>query len=311
MSAQRTAARRRSGFTLIEMLAVVVVMALVLIGATTMYRDLLANSTTAADRTTLTRRAVLLLDRIARDLGGAVLIQRPEGLDPLAHPWLFLAESRAGSEGATRLKFDTRAGQPDGPHASDLAVVAYWVEAGEADDLVLLRWSSASLPESLDRSFPRSDADGVQVVADGIASFGVKFTDEEGGEASAWDSSTLAKSSQLPLAAEVRLALVDATRPDEEPRVYARRVLLPLRPLDLAKALSGDDQADDDDEEDDGSDESCVSVGACIEKNPGPYAAFLATQPDPAAFQAAVDSIRDQCWADAGAALGIDLGSCE
>jgi type II secretory pathway component PulJ len=299
---------------LIEMLAVVIVMALVLIGATTMYRDLLANSTTAADRTTQTRRTTLLLDRIARDLEGAVLIQKPGEVDPLAHPWLFLAEARPGDTGATRLKFDTRSGRAAGAHASDLAVVAYWVEAGEAEDLVLLRWSSPTLPESLDRAFPRGDDEGAQVVAEGIEHFGVTFTDETGAETKAWDSSTLAQSSQLPLAAEIELALIDPARPeDAEPRVWTRRVLLPLRPLDLAKALSGeaDDEAEDEEDDAEDGDDVCTTVAQCIALNPGPYAAFLAVQPDPAAFQAAVDSVREQCWADVGPSLGIDLGNCE
>lgn len=296
-------------FTLLEMLAVVLITSLVLIGAMTMYRDLLIGSTLAAERTAVARRASLLLDRVARDLEGTVLLEKPDEVDPLAHPWLFLAESRRSREGADRLKFDTRSALPSGPHASDLSVVAYWIEPGERGDLALVRWTSPALPESLDRNFPRPTDEGVQVLASGLAAFGVRFTDEEGAVRNQWDSSTLAQSSKLPASAEIRVALIDPARPEEEPQLYTRQVQLPLRPLDLAKALSGEE--DEEDEEDEEG-EDCVTVGECLARTQAEWDSFLASRGDAAVLQATADSLSGECWVDAGPSLGgFSPGGCE
>jgi hypothetical protein len=73
-----------------------------------------------------------------------------------------------------------------------------------------------------------------------------------------WDSSQLVESSELPVAVEIEVALVphgEAADGDElakEPVLYARRVLLPMRPLDLAALLDpgqGGGGAGDEDED--------------------------------------------------------------
>ena len=76
------------------------------------------------------------------------------------------------------------------------------------------------------------------LLADGLASFGVRFIDELGEQTSSWDSSQLIESSELPLAVEIEVALLDPEGdPDAEPQPYSRRVLLPVRPLDLEELL--------------------------------------------------------------------------
>jgi hypothetical protein len=301
--------RRARAFTLLEMIAVVLILGLVFLTMGDVFSQI-AKTTTGASQTETTRRGFLLIDRVARDLEGATLVEKPAELDPQAHPWLFLAESRLGRGGADRLKFDSRSAGGAAEHASDLAVVAYWIEPGDEGDLRLLRWTSPALPESLERDFPNHTDESVQIVASGLTRFGVQLSDEEGAVVSSWDSSTLERSSKLPLAAEITLALRDDSAPEGE-REFTKRVVLPIRPIDLEKALSGKAGADDgSDEEDD--EDGCVTVGECQAANAAAFAAAIAQTPDPASIQSALDANREQCWQDFVGGLGLDLPvNCE
>lgn len=301
-----SALRRRRAFTLLEVIAVVLILGLIFLVMGSFFREI-GSTATDADQTQATRRGLLLIDRVADDLAGAMLVEKPEELDPLEHPWLFLAESRGGQGGADRLKFDSRSARPAGEHASDLGVVAYWTEPGDADDLKLLRWTSPALPESLNRDFPRSGDDGVQVIASGLTRFAVHFSDADGAVAVSWDSSTLERSGQLPIAAEIRLALADASAPEGE-REFVRRVVLPIRPIDLEKTLAGESGDDEEEEEDD---EDCVTVAQCRAEHPAEVSALLAQLPDPASAQAALDANAAMCIDDVEAQIGFELDFCE
>jgi hypothetical protein len=192
------------------------------------------------------RRATAIVDRVARDLESAILVQKPPEMDPLEHPWLFYGEARISETGADHLKFVTRSHEPRGSavHESDLAMVAYAVRQGDAGDLELMRWSMPRLSAGLDRSLPREEADGAVLLTDGLAEFAVTFIDSTGDRSDDWDSSLLRRSSELPVAVEIEVALIDA---DDETRLHRarRRVLLPVRVLDLeelfdpASAVSG------------------------------------------------------------------------
>ena len=73
-----TALRRSvSGFTLIEVMAVIFLTALVLGVALDYYYDLSNASQRAMDRTREVRRATAILDRVARDLQSATLVTKP------------------------------------------------------------------------------------------------------------------------------------------------------------------------------------------------------------------------------------------
>jgi prepilin-type N-terminal cleavage/methylation domain-containing protein len=249
--------RRSAGFTLIEVLAVVLLTGLVLGIALDFYVDLSRASNRAADHTRGVRRATAILDRMARDFESAVLVRKPDAVDPLAHPWVFLAESEYSSTGADHIKFMTRNHRPrsTAAHESDLAVVSYTVRRTDDDQLELLRWSSPQLPEGLDRDFPYDSEDGPALLADGIAAFGVTLIDEAGGRSDRWDSSQLVESSELPIAVEIEVAM--ATDDGSEPVPYRRYVLLPVRPLDLVALLdpqgtAGGGGADDEEDGEDG-----------------------------------------------------------
>lgn len=229
--------RRRGAFTLLEMMAVVLLMGIVLGVAIDFYLDLSRAGHAATVQTGGARRAVVLLDRVARDLEGATLLVKPPEVDPLEWSWLFLAESESPDAGAERVKFVRRGRTPRSSERpeSDLEVVAWMVADDGFGNLALRRASWLQLPESLDRSFP--SAEQSDLVTDGLASFGIRFRGEAGEWTGRWDSSQLGDSSALPLAAEIEVAFATA----EEGVVdgpYTRKVLLPLRPLDLAAKIA-------------------------------------------------------------------------
>jgi hypothetical protein len=233
------------------------------------YVDLSNQSQHASEATRGVRRATSLLDRLARDFESAVLVRKPEETDPLAHPWIFVAESRHSETGADRVKFvmrrpaDARAG--DG--VSDLAMVSYALRPGpHGDDFELVRWSQPELPETLDREFPPADDPNALLLADGIAGFALRFLGEDGEWVSEWDSSQLLDSSELPIAVEIELSLATWDPVSEQLQVsptYLRRALLPVRPLDLTTLLDPAAYAGDAGEGEDG--ECELTVADCID----------------------------------------------
>ena len=260
--------RRRAAFTLLEVLAVVLLTAIVLGVALAFYVDLSRASVRAADGTRSLRRATAVLDRVARDFERVVLVTKPAETDPLDHPWVFFGEARRGGTGADHLKFVTRGHVPRSSTAreSDLEVVGYSVrEAEDGASIELLRFSSPQLPDGLDREVPDDEEEGAALLADGLAGFGVTFLDELGESLSAWDSSSLVQSSQLPTAVAIEVALADPDDPEAEPATFRRRVLLPLRPLDLEELLDPNSAAGGGGEEEGEDDEASArcTAGPC------------------------------------------------
>lgn len=272
---------RRQGFTLIEVLAVSALISVVFVVALNFYTDLSTASARATDHTRDVRRAAAILDRVARDFESAFLITKPPEVDPIAHPWLFIAEAQIDGPGADHVKFVSRNHDPsrtDAPQ-SDLAMVAYLVEPGPDAGVALYRWSAPHLPESLDRSYPSVDDDGVFLLADDLGSFGIRFLSEAGDLADDWDSTTILESSALPRAVEIELSMLredaglepDPIDGEDEPVTYQRRVILPIRPLDLAALLDPEAAAgaesEDEDEDEDGEEDSETAkqtIGDCI-----------------------------------------------
>jgi prepilin-type N-terminal cleavage/methylation domain-containing protein len=264
--------RARDGFTLIEVLAVLFMTALVIGVALDFFIDLSNQSAWASESTRELRRATSLVDRIARDLERALLVRKPEDVDPLAHPWIFVAEPRRSENGADHVKFVMRSEaslSQDGA-GSDLATVAYALEPRpDGDGFALLRWSVPQLPERLDRDFPRPDDPATLVLADGVSHFALRFMTDAGEWTDRWDSSQLVESSELPLAVAIEVALepereLVASDLPEEPLLYTRQVLLPVRPLDLAKLLDPNGLAASGDGDDE--DQDCeFTVAECID----------------------------------------------
>jgi prepilin-type N-terminal cleavage/methylation domain-containing protein len=265
---------KREGFTLIEVMAVVALIGFVFFVALNFYTELARATTRASDHTRGVRRASGILDRVARDIEGAFLMVKPADMDPFAFPWIFLGQTRLGGDASDRLKFITRNHDPTRTDSAEtnIAVVAYITESAEDDSISLYRWSSPRLPESLDKDFPRGGDDGTFLLAEGLRYFGFYFLGEEGELRSEWDSSMVLESSSLPLAVEIQLSLMpDSEDAVEEPPVYRKRVLIPVRPIDLVALMDpnnllsgGDEESEEDDEEKDGENGECVTNSCCF-----------------------------------------------
>jgi type II secretory pathway component PulJ len=330
---------RRAGFTLLEMMAVALLTALVFAAAVDFYIDLSGASRGAIERVRGDRRAVAVLDRVAHDLEGAVLVKRPEEVaDPLAHPWVFRADE-SGALGAQRLLFVSRGRLPRASalRESDLEMVAYWLEDLDDGSLALVRWSLPHLPESLLLAPPRSDDPGAAVLAEGVADFGVRLLDAQGAWITSWDSSQLVQSEELPVAAEIAVTLLPEdhegnlrevdTAAGAEPLPLTRVVMLPLRPRDLEAERNPDgtsaeeetdgdadgdgipDSEDPDFEGEDGEQADtgeCMTVAQCISLN---QALFSEAPPE---VQQQVLSMSGACYRDVAGALGaIPLVGCQ
>jgi type II secretory pathway component PulJ len=245
-----TTDRAIRGFTLLEVMGVILVTAMVIGFATDYYIDLSRATSRASENTRALRHATALLDRVARDFEGAILVTKPPEVDPLAHPWLFFAESQISSSGSDHIKFVTRNSQPrrSDEHQSDLSVVAYSVRSSEeGDGLELYRWTATQLPESLEREFPSIEDEASVMLADGLLEFSVMFVGEDAAESETWDSTTLLQSSTLPRSVEITVAIAppgagdfdDFAASDDVPR-YRKTVILPMRPIDVAAMLEPD-----------------------------------------------------------------------
>ena len=320
--------RPRAGFTLLEMMAVILLVSIVFFVAVDFYRQLTRASAHAADLTRNARRAVALADRMALDLEASMLLKKPKDVDPLQHPWLFLGAAEPGSASSDRMKFVTRSANPrtTAGAESDLQMVAWLATPAEDGSLEVRRWSAPRLPEGLDRDFP--PVEDAYLVARGLAAFGVRFLDENGEWKPSWDSSELVDADKLPLAVEItlafappELAVATADAAAAEPEVYTRRVLLPLRALDLKQLITGQEEEKDatqdkDKDEDDrksghgGKEEAqaCVTVQQCLEKNP--QAAAAAAEHG---LSEVLQSIGDQCFSAVAGSLppGLSLQGCE
>jgi len=267
--------RRPIGFTLIEMLAVMLVLSLLLGVALDFYVDLTRQATRATELTRAVRRANAILDRVASDLEHTLLVSKPAEADPLTHPWIFLAEPRHAENGSDRLKFVRRTTpRSTAEPTSPVSLVAYSLRRSEDTDegFTLRRWSSSELPEGLDREFPLEGDPAELLLADGIEFFALRFLDAANGEwVTRWDSSLLEQSSRLPLAVEIELGMADPlaagddeTAFGEEPTRHTRRVRLPVRPLDLETLFDPSNGEEDVDSAEDEIDPD-VTVGDCLE----------------------------------------------
>jgi len=233
---------RTYGFTLLEVLAVLLLTSLVIGVALNHYIDLTRASERALNSTRNIRHAAALLDRVSRDIEGTVLVRKAPDVDPLTHPWIFYGESLRETEGADHLKFMTRGRRPRDSDAkeSDQEVVVYALRHSEEDEdqFQLMRWTSPRIGDELDRNLPANEIDGAMLLSGGIADFGVTFIDETGQRTDRWDSSQIAQSGTLPAAAEIRVAMFDPSLSgDLEPTLYSRTVILPVRPLDFEELL--------------------------------------------------------------------------
>ena len=178
------------GFTLIEVVAAFFLTTVVLFFVTGIFSENAKQRSAAAELLRVETTASAALDLIAQDLEGTVFVTRPSGSDPRSHPWRFLGEG-SGELGASFVRFQTQ-NVPRGnlgENASTWVDIAYFVTEEEADEdsetegpsYTLWRWRSSRPPSEAAQRDPDPDDPASARVAEGLAAFGVRFVDPEGG----------------------------------------------------------------------------------------------------------------------------------
>ena len=287
-------ARFAYGFTLLEVLVAIFIMSLVITFAFQAYRGIADAFTRVSEVTSRDRAARILLDRIERELTGAVMVQREEGADPLLHPYFFFAEPRAFEDSTGyELRFITQTPlrSPGSPPAA-LGLVTYGAVPSQTGPGFALVRQEEPVPAFLAKQVEWKSA---QTMADNVAMFSLAF----GGDATeGWDSTAVAQLDDLPESVEITISLWESA-PDGEPwpgLQLTRIVSLPVRPFRLAP-----------DAADAGATADCgegTTVTACYEH----FAAELAAASPSlaAAINDAKAQTSDACWGEAkpSAALG-------
>lgn len=225
----------RAGFTLLEILVAIFIMAMVLTFAFQAYQGIERAYSRVGSSPSRDRAARIVLDRLERELVGTVLVEREEGADPLLHPYFFFGEIKpyAESEGDT-IRFVTRTPlrAPAAPPVG-IEIVTYGAAPSQSGPgLVLLR-QAESLPPQLAKDVVWESPD---IVVDNVALFLARYhaTDQPGSEG--WDSTSAEKLDQLPNMLVVTISLWEtdeAGQPVQGPE-FTRTIDLPVRPFKLS-----------------------------------------------------------------------------
>jgi prepilin-type N-terminal cleavage/methylation domain-containing protein len=196
---------RREGFTLLEILVAAVILAMVMTMAVGFFQGIQRASAKITEGRPRDRAVRVILDRFERELSGAILMRRKEGVDPLSHPWIFYAQDGVLEEqDADRVRFVTQtplhsAGEL---HGRGVRIVSYGLELGENGLPRLLR-SEEELGDQLVKGIELGEA---QIVAEDVAAFSLRFMGENGARDD-WDSTAVETDNLLPLNVEVVVQL--------------------------------------------------------------------------------------------------------
>jgi prepilin-type N-terminal cleavage/methylation domain-containing protein len=239
-----TVPRQQAGFTLLEILITIAIMSMLITAAVQAFQSITRAEERARAGVGRTRAALVLLDRVERELVGTVLVPQLDEEEPLPQPYVFLAEDRSSSgSNADALRFVTltasRALASDaktGPRMISYAVrEAEPLSLGELDGDTPLELVRREDPLHHEPEQEISAYDG-QVVAENVAGFQLRFQDESTGTwVGEWDSTAPPNLDEVPLSVEVAVTLWerDATGDLIRGEEYQRLVALPLRPLDF------------------------------------------------------------------------------
>lgn len=239
-----TVPRQRAGFTLLEILITIAIMSMLITAAVQAFQSITRAEERARAGVGRARAALVLLDRVERELVGTVLVPQLDPEEPRPQPYVFLAEDRgSGDSDADALRFVTltasRALASDakaGPRMISYTTrEAEPPSLGEPDDGTLLELVRREDPLHDEPEREISAHDG-QVVAEKVARFQLRFQEESSrtwvGE---WDSTAPPNLDEVPVNVEVAVTLWerDATGDLVRGEEYRRLVALPLRPVDF------------------------------------------------------------------------------
>lgn len=278
--------RSAAGFTLLELMVAVVIMAIVLTFSFQAYRGIESSYQRVGNSTSRDRAARILLDRLERELVGSVLVQREEGTDPIFHPYFFFGQVKAYSEWeGDELRFVTRTPlRTPGSPPVGLEVVTYGaVPSQTGAGLALLR-QAEPLPLQLAKEIVWT---APEVVVDNVALFLARYHSEVGEPTEGWDSTGAEQLDQLPSQLVVTVSLLEAGADGQlAPGPELTRVIeLPVRPFKLKPEGAEDEAA------------ACgegMTVKQCVET--------FASQIDAAstslasAIKQAQTTVTDTCW---------------
>jgi prepilin-type N-terminal cleavage/methylation domain-containing protein len=280
----------RDGFTLIEIMAAVFIMAMILTFAFQAYQGISNAYTRVSQGTSRTRAAGIVLDRVERELVGAVLVEREEGADPRLHPYFFYANPRAYAETeGDELRFVTQTPlrSPGSPHTG-LALVTYGSAPSQSGPGLALLRQEEPLPRELAKEIAWIQP---QIMVDNVATFIARFAGDDGQATEGWDSTAVEQLDKLPLTLPLAISLYEPA-PDGElapgPE-QTRTIQLPVRPFKLGPDEGGAGKG--------GDEENCgdeVSISECLEA----FADEIA-QSSPAlvsAIQDARSQAGEGCW---------------
>ena len=278
--------RARDGFTLIEVLVAVFIMAMVLTFAFQAYQGIENAYTRVGASPSRDRAARIVLDRLERELVGSVLVQRETGADPLLHPYFFYGEQKSYSEAeGDTVRFVTRTPlrAPAAPPVG-LEIVTYGaVPSQNGPGLVLLRQA-----ELLSNQLAKQVVwDSPDVVVDNLATFTLRYQGDAGSASESWDSTGVERLDQLPSVLLVTVSLIET---DEKGKSvvgpeFTRTIDLPVRPFKLSPEGATQQVAD------------CgegVTVQQCLDT----FAAQISQASDSlaAAIRDAQSQTKDTCW---------------
>jgi len=226
--------RSNAGFTLLEILVAVCIMAMVLTFAFEAYQGIERSYQRVGHSPSRDRAARIVLDRLERELVGTILIQREDGTDPLLQPYFFWGESKPYAEDETdSFRFVTRTPiRPPGGSDNSLEVVTYAaVPSEDGHGLALLR-QAEPLSQQLMKEVKWQSPD---LVADHVATFLARYHSDQQQATEGWDSTGAEQLDQLPASIVVTISLweTDESGKQTEGPEFSRTIDLPVRPFKL------------------------------------------------------------------------------
>jgi len=233
---------RQAGFTLLEIMVAVLIMAILLTFTFQAYRGIESSYQRVGNSTSRDRAARIVLDRLERELVGSVLVEREKNIDPLLHPYFFYGASKpyAESEG-DELRFVTRTPlRAPGAPPVGLEIVTYGaIPSQTGAGLALLR-QAEPLPPQLAKEIVWTEP---EVVVDNVALFLARYHTAEGDAAENWDSTGVEKLDQLPDELVLTVSLLETGEDGQMVAgpEYTRTVELPVRPFKLSPEGGEDD----------------------------------------------------------------------
>jgi prepilin-type N-terminal cleavage/methylation domain-containing protein len=286
MTAHGHPARAQDGFTLLEILVSVVIMAMVLTFAFEAYQGIEHSYQRVGQSPSRDRAARVVMDRIERELVGSILVQREDGSDPLLQPYFFFGATKeyAEAEGDS-LRFVTRTpirAPGDPPLAFE--VITYGTVPSQAGPGLALLRQAEPLTNQLVRDVTWQSPD---VVADNVALFLLRYEGDNQQPTEGWDSTGAAQLDQLPISIVMTVSLWehDESGKDIQGPEFTRTIDLPVRPFKLTPDKNGQQAT------------SCgegMTVTQCIQQF---QSAMDQASPSLAsAIKDAAGQVTDTCW---------------